>query len=177
MAVYQRPIRPDELMHASHKYKDKVRTKNGNWRYIYDDTYNNEMRSGTYYTDSDKGIKARTRTRDVQERYKNRSTEDRQERNYHGDRGIERHNSALFQRDLFGANRKFVNDSYDEYGKRIGNDSYTRRNRAAKAYKARQEQAAKQEAAKKASSPIHKTISAAQNTINKGKNLFKKLFG
>ena len=35
MAVYQRPLRPDELMH-SHKYIDKVRTKGGAWRYIYD---------------------------------------------------------------------------------------------------------------------------------------------
>lgn len=175
MSIYRRPLRSDELMHASHKYKDKVRTKNGNWRYIYDDTYNNEMRSGLYTVEKKDGTttKAKTKTRDVQEHYKNKSTEDRQERNYHGDYGIERHNQKLFERDLLKANRKYLND----YNDKQGNDSYTRRNRAAKAYKARQEQAAKQEAAKKASSPIHKTISAAQNTINKGKSLFKKLFG
>lgn len=172
--MWSRPLRSDELMHANHKYIDKVRTKNGGWRYIYDDTYNDEMRSGSYYTDSDKGIKAKTRTRDVQERYKNKSTEERQERNYHGDRGIDRHNNALFQRDLFDANRKYVNDAFDEYGKRRGNDSYTRRNRAAKAYKARQDQAAK---AKKTTNPINKTLSAARKTIDKGRSFIKSLFG
>ena len=35
MAIYQRPLCSDELMHG-HKYIDKVRTKSGAWRYIYD---------------------------------------------------------------------------------------------------------------------------------------------
>ena len=33
--MYKRNLRPDELMHRSHKYIDKVRVRNG-WRYIYD---------------------------------------------------------------------------------------------------------------------------------------------
>lgn len=174
--MYKRPLRPDELMH--YKYKDKIRTKNGKWRYIYDDTYNNEMRSGEYYTDYEKGKKARIRTRDVQEHYKNRSTEDRQERNYHGDRGIDRHNTTLAVRDLLGANRKYVSDALDEYGKELGNDTYTKRNRAARAYRARQNQAARQQAAaKKTSNPITKTLTAAKKQVNKGMNFFKKLFG
>lgn len=45
--MWSRPLRSDELMH-SHKYIDKVRTKGGAWRYIYD------LAGGSYKKAADK---------------------------------------------------------------------------------------------------------------------------
>lgn len=169
MSLYQRPLRSDELMH--HKYIDKVRTRNGNWRYIYDDTYNKYMDSGEITVTTEKrGTRAaKTKKRGVQEHAMNRAAEERMERNYHGDRGIERHNENLFNRDLLKKNRAAWNQYLDEEG------IESRRSRASKLYKARQQQ--KQTAAKRASNPVHKTLDAAKKTINKGKSFLNKLFG
>lgn len=189
--MWSRPLRPDELMHASHKYIDKVRTKGGNWRYIYTkgakvDLYEDGKHVETYYH-HDKNV---TSKRDVRNKFNdgnnaynknNKSYSDRQERNYHGDAGIERHNRGLYERDSI---KTYDKDYMDEMERR-GFDS--RKDRANRRNKARTEAAKKRiaaEAAKsntssnsKKSNPVHNTLSQAKKAVNRGRSFIKSLFG
>lgn len=190
MSVYERPLRPDELMHSSHKYIDKVRTKGGNWRYIYAkgakvNVYDNGKHVDTFYSD-DKNV---TSKRDVKTNFKNqkphsfsnKAYSDRQERNYHGDAGIERHNRGLYERDSIKTYYKEYMDEMEERGFDSRKDRANRRN------KARTEAARKRmdaEAAKsntpnssKKSNPVHNTLTQAKKAVNRGRNFIKSLFG
>lgn len=63
MAIYQRPLRPDELMHwgiggrgqerPNHKYKER-KWVNGAWQYIYDQAGGKYKKQANYYNDKAK---------------------------------------------------------------------------------------------------------------------------
>lgn len=146
MAVYQRPLRPDELMHwqwekKNHKYLDKVRLPSGAWRYIYD--LGSEK---SYQTARSNNNAAKRKSESAQYR------EDKAKRHY-----------------LADFDQSHADKNYNAY-----KSAYDRAQETQKEYKKAKREYRVQSAAHKVRSMVSRKPSASH--ANSGKKKFESLF-